>query len=194
MRSSTKSTSAPIRCLQRRVPTYGATGTNIATGMTQPIIANDPDSLKVRPNGDLQLTSGDDATLTVVHDPLLADQSVSFLQLTDPSGTAISGGLDDVITATAASGTFFLADTSNNDVLRIAATGLTPGSLFADIGTTKALDLVDASTGVVTPLVAGLGSPHGLAFVPAVSVPEPGTVAMLATALLGLTSLRRRRR
>ena len=44
----------------------GATGTDLATGETnQPTAQNDPDSLKLTPDGDLMLSSGDDGQLTM---------------------------------------------------------------------------------------------------------------------------------
>ena len=39
---------------------FGATGLNTETGKTEVVPQNDPDSLKVAPNGDLLLTSGAD--------------------------------------------------------------------------------------------------------------------------------------
>jgi hypothetical protein len=47
------------------------------------------------------------------------DQSVSFETLPDPStGLAVSG-LDDLVFATAREGTFYLADTGNDRILKI---------------------------------------------------------------------------
>lgn len=172
------------------VLTYGATGTNLATGQAgQPIVANDPDSLKVRPNGDLQLSSGDDGTLTFIHNPG-AGQTVSFLQLLDANGAPVSG-LDDAQTVTSQDGTFYLAETKNNDILKIDVTGLTIGDIYADVGSLNVLGDVSQSTGTVSALLSGLGSPHGLAFVE--SVPEPASMAALGGGLLALLAVRRRR-
>jgi hypothetical protein len=144
----------------------GATGTDLATGMAnQPTIQNDPDSLKLTPRGDLMLTSGADGTLTFVAKPGTSDQAVSFLQLRDQSGTAVSG-LDDAVFATTHEGTFWLTETGANRVLKIKAEDLPAGSLYACVGSLKALVSVNLKTGVVTPVLSNLNGPHGLEFVP----------------------------
>jgi hypothetical protein len=144
----------------------GATGTDLATGMAnQPTAQNDPDSLKLTPRGDLMLSSGADGQLIFVNKPGTPGQAVSFLQLRDASGTAVSG-LDDAAFATTREGTFWLTETGANRVLKIKAENLPVGSLYACVGSAKALVAVNLETGVVTPVVSNLNGPHGLAFVP----------------------------
>jgi hypothetical protein len=147
--------------------TMGATGTNLATGQTnQPTTDTDSDSLKLTPTGDLMLSSGADGQLIFVEKPGRPDQSVSFLQLLDPStGLAVSG-LDDAVFATAREGTFYLADTSNNRILKIEVDHVRVGTLFASVGSLKQLTVVDMHTGVTSPFVSSLNGPHGLEFVP----------------------------
>jgi hypothetical protein len=112
------------------------------------------------------LSSGDDGQLLVVGQPGTPNQSVSFLTLLDPStGLAVSG-LDDAVFATARRGTFYLADTGNNRVLKIEVDHVPAGSLFASIGSLNELAVVDIHTGLTTPLVSNLNGPHGLEFVP----------------------------
>jgi hypothetical protein len=147
--------------------TMGATGTNLATGQTnQPTTDTDSDSLKLTPTGDLMLSSGADGQLIFVEKPGRPDQSVSFLQLLDPStGLAVSG-LDDAVFATAREGTFYLADTSNNRILKIEVDHVRVGTLFASVGSLNQLTVVDNHTGVTSPFVSNLKGPHGLEFVP----------------------------
>ena len=147
--------------------TMGATGTNLATGQTnQPTTDTDSDSLKLTPTGDLMLSSGADGQLIFVEKPGRPDQSVSFLQLLDPStGLAVSG-LDDAVFATASEGTFYLADTSNNRILKIEVDHVRVGTLFASVGSLNQLTVVDIHTGVTSPFVSNLKGPHGLEFVP----------------------------
>jgi hypothetical protein len=66
----------------------------------------------------------------------------------------------------ASRGTFYLADTSNNRVLKITADDLEPGTLFASVGSLNELALVNQKTGVLTPFLANLHGPHGLVFLP----------------------------
>jgi hypothetical protein len=144
--------------------TMGATGTNLATGQPNQLTTqNDPDSLKLTPTGSLMLSSGDDGQLIFVAHPGLPEQSVSFLTLLDQSGQNVSG-LDDAVFATASHGTFYLADTGNNRILKIVADNLDPGSLFASVGSLNQLALVDQKTGVLTPFLANLKAPHGIVF------------------------------
>jgi hypothetical protein len=147
--------------------TMGATGTNLATGQAnQPTTQNDPDSLKVTPFGDLLLSSGDDGQLVFVAHPGTDEQAVSFLTLLDPHSGQHVSGLDDAVFATARRGTFYLADTGNNRVLAIQADDLKFGSLFASVGSLKALVSVGLKSGNVSPFVGNLSGPHGLVFLP----------------------------
>jgi sugar lactone lactonase YvrE len=144
----------------------GATGTNLATGQpNQATTDTDSDSLKLTPTGDLMLSSGADGQLILVEKPGKPDQSVSFVTLLDPTGLAVSG-LDDAVFATAREGTFYLADTGNNRILKIEVDHIPVGSLFASVGSLKELAVVDIHTGLTTPLVSNLNGPHGLEFVP----------------------------
>ncbi len=147
--------------------TMGATGTNLATGQAnQPTTDTDSDSLKLTPTGDLMLSSGADGQLIFVEKPGRPDQSVSFLQLLDPStGLAVSG-LDDAVFATAREGTFYLADTSNNRILKIEVDHVRVGTLVASVGSLNQLTVIDMHTGVTSPFVSNLKGPHGLEFVP----------------------------
>ena len=151
----------------KTILTMGATGKNLATGQSdQPTSQSDPDSLKLTPFGALLLSCGDDGQLVFVSHPGTDDQSVAFLTLIDPRSNQHVTGLDDAVFVTATRGTFYLADTGNNRVLRITAAGLDLGSLFASVGSVNALVLVDLDSGKVSPFVSNLNGPHGLAFVP----------------------------
>lgn len=146
--------------------TMGASGTNRATGVRDQLTTqNDPDSLKLTPAGSLMLSSGADGQLIFVEHPGTDQQSVSFLTLLDQNGQNVSE-LDDAVFATAARGTFYLADTGNNRVLRIKTDDLAPGSLFASVGSLKELALVNQKTGRLTPFLSNLNGPHGLVFLP----------------------------
>ncbi len=164
--------------LNSSTPTTPMSFSTVVTGAG--IVATDPDSLKATPNGGLMLTGEGDGTLTFITNPGLASQSATSLKLSAAPGATI-GAPDDALYATATSGTFYLTDTTANMVYAIAATGLTPGSLFVNVG--NAFGSVDTNTGVVTSLFNGTGL-HGLEFVPTASnVPEP---ASLGISLLGL--------
>jgi hypothetical protein len=140
---------------------FGDTGTDLATGQTnQPLPVSDPDSLKALPDGTLILTSEKDAAFVFIDDPGTAHQTESFIRLPSDAGTP-----DDAIIPTAASGTFYIASTTNNDVLAVTVSDLNIHDLYASVGTN--LDQIDPKTGAVTTLVTGVSGAHGLLFVPA---------------------------
>jgi hypothetical protein len=147
------------------VLTMGATGTNLATQQTgQATAQNDPDSLRPTPLGGLMLSSGDDGQLIFVHNLEQFTRSISFLTILDPSSGKHVSGLDDAVFALAPQGSFYVADTGNNQILKVDVTGVTPMSLYASVGSMNAVVSVDLKTGNATPFITNLKSPHGLAF------------------------------
>jgi hypothetical protein len=91
-----------------------------------------------------------------------------------------SAATHDGVFATSKSGTFYVSDTSNNQILAIHATGLIPGSLFASVGGMNTFAQVDLGTGQLTPLVP-MNVPHGATFV----ADPPGNVIEFFNASLG---------
>ena len=146
------------------VLTMGATGTNLATQQTGPTTQNDPDSLLATPFGGLMLTSGDDGQLIFVHNLEQFTRSISFLTVLDPTSGKHVSGLDDTVFALSPTGSFYVADTGNNQVLKVDVTGVIPMSLYASVGSMNAVVSVDMKTGMATPFITNLKSPHGLAF------------------------------
>ena len=156
---------------------FGDTGTNLTTGqVNQPLPVSDPDSLKVLPDGSLILTSDKDASYTIVSHPGTDQQSASFVTL--PAGTS---GLDDAIIPTTTSGTFLVANQNADDVLKVEVTGLNTQDIYASIGSENAVVQIDPKTGALVPIITGLNSPHGLAFIPSGSGND--TAAVLADAI-----------
>ncbi|MBV8708441.1 MAG: PEP-CTERM sorting domain-containing protein [Acidobacteriaceae bacterium] len=174
--------------LNNATPTTPVTFTTVLTGTG--LLATDPDSLKSTPTGGLILTGEGDGALTFVANPGMATQTATSLKLSAAPGATI-GSPDDALFATADSGTFYIADTATNTIYAIAASGLTPNSLF--VSTATAFGSVDQTTGVVTPIITGR-SLHGMEFVPsAAAVPEPSTFGIsLAGFALGAVAVLRK--
>ena len=163
------------------------TGRNMVTGVVGSDTITDSDSLIRMPNGDFALTGEADQQIVFIHNPGQSNQSESFINLLGTNGLPIDGLPDDTAFATSKGGYFIMADAGGNTVYKIYATGLTPGSVFVDVG--AVFGSLDLTTGIVTPIFTGT-SPHGVEFVPA---PEPGTMAMFATGVLGLAGVIRRK-
>jgi hypothetical protein len=139
------------------VLTFGQTGIDTVTGAPDTIPQADPDSLKLAPNGDLLLTSGDDGAIIDIKNPGTANQSVSFTPIQGlPLGPA---GLDDVIKPNAGSGTFYLTDTNDNRVLAFHVSGLNVNDYYAAVGSLDAFGQVDPTTGAFTPIVSVQNAP-----------------------------------
>jgi hypothetical protein len=153
------------------VLTFGQTGIDTVTGGSETIPQADPDSMKLAPNGDLLLTSGDDGAIIDIKNPGASNQSVSFTPI--QGVTPGAAGLDDVVKPDAKSGTFYLTDTNDNRVLAFHATGLNVNDYYAAVGSLDAFGQVDPKTGAFTPIVSAqnapgftLSAPHGVTFVP----------------------------
>lgn len=139
---------------------FGDTGTNLLTGQQdQTLPMTDPDSLKLLPNGSLLLTGEADGAFIFINHPGTSHQTESFVTL--PSGDIP----DDAIMPTASSGTFYISNQGGNDVVAVQVSVLDRHDLYADIANKGELVQIDPTTGVVTTLVTGLSSPHGLLFV-----------------------------
>ncbi|WP_136626237.1 hypothetical protein [Bradyrhizobium macuxiense] len=163
---------------------FGATGLDTVTDKTEVVPQNDPDSLKLAPNGDLLLSSGDDGAIIDIKNPGTSHQSVSFTPI---AGVGAKAGLDDVIETGNTSGTFTLTDTGTDKVFSFHATGLNPNDFYASVGSLKAFGQVDPATGAFTPLLSAdnapgfdFSSPHGVSFTPD---PSPAVADHVATSV-----------
>jgi hypothetical protein len=163
-------------------------GTNLATGAQASTTITDSDSLILDPSGDLVLTGEADQEIVFVHNPGAVNQTESFIALLGTNGMTMAGVPDDTVFPTAANGTFYVADTGANTVDALAASGLTPGSVYIDVG--NEFGSLDTSTGIVTPLFTGV-SPHGVVFV--ATTPEPSSIFLAGGALLIVASVLRKR-
>jgi predicted secreted protein len=178
--------------LTTTVLTDGAMGFDTVTGKTEVVPQSDPDSLKLAPNGDLILSSGNDGTIIDVQNPGTARQAISFTSI--KGVTAGNAGLDDVIKPTATAGTFYMTDTKSGNVYSFHATGLNTNDYYASVASLGGFGQVDPTTGVFTPLVTGanFSSAHGLSFIPDKNAPpmaEANSIKTFAKTPNGVSGL-----
>jgi len=137
-----------------------ATAIDIPTDIPVALNLQDPDSMIFNPLGDLVLDSQADAELIVVHHAGYADQSVYHLALTENGS---SSQIDDTVFATASHGVILVSDRDGETVYSISRNIFSPGAAYS--ATPTAVAALDPETGVLTDVVTGMVSPHGMAFV-----------------------------
>ena len=140
---------------------------DIVTGEKVVSLQSDPDSLKVDSVGDLVLDSQADGDLIFINAPGSPNQAGLRLHLSNGTSTQIT--VDDTVFPTAPSGTIYVVDTKGDTVYAVRSDAFQPGGAYSASDSDGILGKVDLSTGLVTPIVTGMMSPHGALFVSAVS-------------------------
>jgi hypothetical protein len=137
-----------------------AMAVNMPTNTSVILNMTDPDSMATDPAGNLVVDSQADAELVFVKNPG-ASQSVSVLPLTLSSNPA---PVDDTRWAPSGNSFMLLSDNKTQFIYRIDATaGFTAGTAYS--AASGALLQLNTSTGALTPVYTGMGSPHGMIFV-----------------------------
>ncbi len=134
--------------------------TDIKSGKPVTLNLQDPDSMIVDPDGDLVLNSQSDAEIIVVHRPGFIDQSVFHLAIT--SG-GVATQIDDTVFATSSKGVILVSDRNGETVYAIQAPFFPPSGAYSAAPTF--VGRLDMNTGKLTPVVTGMVSPHGMAFI-----------------------------
>lgn len=141
-----------------------ASATDIPTDAPVTLNIQDPDSMIFNRFGDLVLDSQADGELIIVHHLGFTDQSVYHLGLT------LNGGatqVDDTVFATATHGVILVSDRDAGAagiIYSISKNIFSPGAAYSAALTS--VGSLDFDTGVVTNVVTGMVSPHGMAFIP----------------------------
>ncbi|HEX9033820.1 MAG TPA: hypothetical protein VF834_18430 [Streptosporangiaceae bacterium] len=148
------------------VLTPALAGQPTATSLNPPVSSTklnltDADSQTVDPQGDLVLMSQGDGELLFVHNPGTAGQKVSYLSV----GTQV----DDTIWPTSSNGCLLVADNSSG-VFSVCSSIWVPGTAISsspnDAGVVSFVGTLSMSSGQLTPIITGIGNPHGMAFLP----------------------------
>jgi hypothetical protein len=137
-----------------------ANATDITTGKPVKLNLQDPDSMTRDPEGDLILDSQADGELIFIHHPGFADQGVFHLGL---SANRKATQIDDTVLALSSQGVILVSDRDGETVYSITAPFFGPSEAFS-AGPTF-VGRLNVHTGVLTPIVTGMVSPHGMAFI-----------------------------
>jgi hypothetical protein len=145
------------------------TATNVVTGAPVTLNLQDPDSMTLTPSNNILLDSQGDSELILVRKPG-KNQSVLQIPLTSPFGTP---QVDDTLFIPSDDGFMLVSDTPADTTYIIRKTAFIPGTAYsAGVGapdssgaTPGFVGRLDLDFGQLTPIVTGLNSPHGLAFV-----------------------------
>jgi hypothetical protein len=143
-----------------------ASAIDIPSGTTVQLNLQDPDSMTLDPLGNIVLDSQADQQLIIVSHPGEPNQSALRLPLSylTPSGP-MPVETDDTAFVTSSQGFLLFADKSLNAVYILSKNGFAPGSVYTAADGGPFVGTVDLTTGVVTPIVTGLGNPGGMVFV-----------------------------
>ncbi len=136
-----------------------ATATDIVTDAPVALNLQDPDSMKFNPFGDLVLDSQADGELIILHHPGAFDQTAYHLSLT------LNGAptqIDDTIYATSSHGVILVSDRDGETIYAISKDIFSPGAAYS--ATPTSVGRLDLDSGVITDVVTGMVSPHGMAF------------------------------
>jgi hypothetical protein len=138
-----------------------ANATDIPTDKIVQLNLQDPDSMIIDPLGDLVLDSQADAELLIVHRPGYDDQSVYHLGLKQ-KGAPVQ--IDDTVFAASSYGVILVSDRDGETVYAISRNIFSPHAAYS--ATPNSVAELNMDTGVLTNVVTGMVSPHGMAFVP----------------------------
>ena len=162
-----------------------ASALDINTGKTTTLNLQDPDGDIATPDNGVLFTSQADQQLVTVNNPGTAGQTANVLNM--------SQQVDDIEFATSTADALLYADKSANGIYEITGPFADGGAYVSASGANGGdVSLINLTNGDFAPVVTGI-NPGGMAFLSsaATAVPEPGSLALLATGLLGLVVLRR---
>jgi hypothetical protein len=162
-----------------------ATATNALTNMPVTLNLQDPDSMTADPLGDLVLTSQADNELVIIKNPGTSTQTVTLLSLSDQTGTPVS--VDDTLFTPSATGSILLTD-QGGAIYQITGSAIASGLVLSAAQDIGQVGIMNTSTGFFTPVLTGLSSPRGLAFLSTALTAASGyTVTTFATQPAGIS-------
>ncbi len=169
-----------------------ALATNVQSGKTVTLNVDDPDSLTLDAHGNLAFMDESNNQIDIIHSPGTSSQTVHQLLLYNSSGQLTN--IDDAAWATGA-GSMLISDNSGGAIYKLSGPNIQNDSAFTVSPGSGTVGSLNLTTGVITPVVTGLGKPHGIDFLPSnaggSAVPEPNALVLLPLAM-GALALRQR--
>jgi hypothetical protein len=144
-----------------------ASAVDIPTDANIRLNLQDPDSMTLDILGDIVLDSQADQELIVVTNPGAPNQRALRLPLSfvTSTGARMRVETDDTNFATSSQGFILFADKNLNKVFRLSKKAFAPGAAYTAADGGPFVGTLDMTSGIVTPIVTGLGDPGGLVFV-----------------------------
>jgi hypothetical protein len=143
-----------------------ASAVDIPTDKTVQLNLQDPDSMTLDPEGNLVLDSQADQELIIISNPGGSNQRVLHLPLSYLSSTGVTPvEVDDTAFVTSTEGFILFADKKLNAVFSLKKSAFVPGAAYTAADGGPFVGTIDMTTGLITPIVTGLGNPGGLVFV-----------------------------
>ena len=143
-----------------------ASAIDIPTDAVTQLNLQDPDSMTVDPEGDIVLDSQGDDELIIVTNPGSSAQQVSHLPLTQRTAAGLVPiEVDDTAFTTSTEGVILFADKGLNKVFSLKKKSFAPGEAYTAADGGPFVGTIDLTTGIITPVVTGLGNPGGMVFV-----------------------------
>ena len=140
-----------------------AAATNTVTGKPVTLNLQDPDSMTADAAGNLVLTSQADNELVTIHNPGTGGQFVTVTPLSDASKNPVS--VDDTLFSPGAVGEILMTDQKTGAIYTVTVPAGSPAQALSAAQDIGQLGTVNTKTGLFTPVISGLGSPRGLAFI-----------------------------
>jgi len=139
-----------------------ATALNLVTNQEVTLNLQDPDSMTVDSNGNLLFTDQADNQLVTVLAPGTASHSATVLPLSDAANNPVS--VDDTLFNPGSTGEMLVTDQQTGNIYQVTVPGGSSAQAFSAAQNIGQLGTTNLTTGLFTPVISGLGSPRGLAF------------------------------
>ena len=138
----------------------------IPTDTSVELNLKDPDSMTRDPLGNIVLDSQADQELVIVSNPGTTSQTALQLPLSIQTSSGTSRvQVDDTNFTTSSQGFILFADKTLNVVYKLSRQAFPPNVAFTSANGASVVGTIDLNTGLITPVVTGLGNPGGLIFV-----------------------------